>query len=61
VRRRRARRRGPHHRDAQAAEIVHVARLRVAAGDGGTASHEELGEGAHAGAGDADEVDRTRI
>ena len=45
----------------RAREIRRVLGVRVAAGDADAAEDEELGEGAHPGAGDADEMDGARV
>ena len=47
-----------HDRDAPRGEVRRVLRVLVAAGDAEAAESEELGEGTHPRAGDADEMDR---
>ena len=47
--------------DAASGEVGRVLGVRIATGDPDTAKSEELGEGAHPGAGDAHEVHRTRV
>jgi hypothetical protein len=49
------------HVHPERAQIVGAGRVRVAPGDPRATSHEQLGEGAHPSAGDADEVDRAGI
>jgi hypothetical protein len=50
-----------HCRDPQPFEIGRAGNVRVAAGDAHTTPHEQLRERAHSRAGDADEVDGTRV
>ncbi len=46
---------------AQSLEVAHARRIGVAPRDPHSAPHEELGERAHPRAGDADEVNGTRV
>jgi hypothetical protein len=47
--------------DPESPQIIDSARIRVAPRDLHATAHEQLGEGAHARAGDAHEVDRSWV
>jgi hypothetical protein len=48
-------------RDPQPSQIVHARRICIAAGDNHTAAHEQFGKRAHAGTGNADEMNGSRV